>query len=112
MENDIKTWLIDILQAIDEINQFLPEKNNFFDFQKDTKTRRAVERNIGIIGEAVNRIIKLKPEFNLSNSRKIVDTRNRIIHGYDSVSAEIIWGIVVRDIPKLEEEVNSLLNQL
>jgi uncharacterized protein with HEPN domain len=111
MENDIKTWLIDILQAIDEINQFLPEKNNFFDFQKDTKTRRAIERNVEIIGEAVNRIIKLDPEINLSNSRKIVDTRNRIIHGYDSVSAEIIWGIVVRDMPKLEEEVKSLINQ-
>ena len=110
MENEIKTWLIDIVQAIDEINQFLPEKNNFFDFQKDTKTRRAVERNIEIIGEAVNRIIKVSPDFNLSNSRKIVDTRNRIIHGYDSVSAEIIWGIVIRDLPKLEEEVKSLLN--
>ena len=110
MENEIKTWLIDIVQAIDEINQFLPEKNNFFDFQKDIKTRRAVERNIEIIGEAVNRIIKLSPGFNLSNSRKIVDTRNRIIHGYDSVSAEIIWGIVIRDLPKLEEEVKSLLN--
>jgi uncharacterized protein with HEPN domain len=110
MENDIKVWLNDIKQAIQEINQFQPDKKDFILFQNDIKTKRAIERNIEIIGEAVNRILKAKPNIQLTNARKIVDTRNRISHGYDSVSEDIIWSIVVRDIPNLEVEINHLLN--
>lgn len=111
MELEIKTWLADIKQAITEINQFLPDKKDFNAFQHDLKTKRAIERNIEIIGEAVNRIIKVKPEFPISNARKIIDTRNRIIHGYDSVSEEIIWAIVIKDLVNLEFEVNELLKK-
>ncbi len=53
MEKKILIWLEDIHQAIDEIEEFLPEKRDFFTFKKDLKTRKAVERNIEIIGEAV-----------------------------------------------------------
>lgn len=109
MENEIKAWLADINQAIDEIQLFLPEKKDFFEFQKDLKTQRAIERNIEIIGEAISRILKLYPDFPINSARKIVDTRNRIIHGYDSVSKEIIWGIVMRDLPNLEIEIKRLL---
>lgn len=56
MEDEIRTWLSDIKQAINEINDFLPDKKNFFQFQKDLKTKRAIERNVEIIGEAANRI--------------------------------------------------------
>ena len=103
------TWLVDIKQAIREINQFLPDKKNFLEFQKDIKTKRAIERNIEIIGAAVNRILKFKPDFQISYARKIIDTRNRISHGYDSVSDDIIWSIVIRDISQLEEEINRLI---
>ena len=47
--------------------------------------------------------------YDILNARKIVDTRNRIIHGYDSVSDEIIWGIVINHIPILQNEVKGLL---
>ncbi|WP_296619630.1 HepT-like ribonuclease domain-containing protein [Marivirga sp.] len=70
-----------------------------------------MERNLEIIGEAVNRILKVKPDFPIRNARMIVDTRNRISHGYDSVSDEIIWSIVIRDIVKLKSEVEDLLNE-
>jgi uncharacterized protein with HEPN domain len=109
MENEIASCLADIKQAINEINEFLPNKKDFFQFQKDTKTRRAIERNIEIIGEATNRILKINPNFPITNARKIVDTRNRISHGYDNVSEDIIWAIVLREIPKLEIEVNELI---
>lgn len=52
MDNEVKTWLKDIEQAIEEINSFLPDKRNFNDFVSDLKTKRAIERNIEIIGEA------------------------------------------------------------
>lgn len=111
MENEIKIWLLDIKQAIQEIFDFLPDKRNFYEFQDDLKTRKAVERNIEIIGEAMDRILKKQPNFKISNARRIVDTRNRVIHGYDSVSEDIIWAIVIKELPKLEAEVNELLNE-
>ena len=109
MDNEVNTWLKDIEQAITEINSFIPEAKNFKDFQKDLKTRRAVERNIEIIGEAIGRILKAEPSIKISHTRKIVDTRNRIIHGYDSVSEDILWGIIIRNLPELEKEVKELL---
>lgn len=111
MEKEIKTWLEDIRQSIEEIEEFLPEKRNFFEFQKDLKTRKAIERNIEIIGEAVHRILKVNPEIKITNARKIVDTRNRIIHGYDSISVDIIWAIAVQDLEKLKTEIIRLLEE-
>jgi uncharacterized protein with HEPN domain len=110
MDNEVKTWLKDIEQAIAEINSFIPDPKNFKDFQKDLKTKRAVERNIEIIGEAMSRILKAEPNIKISNTRKIVDTRNRIAHGYDSVSEDILWGIIIRNLPSLETEVKELLS--
>lgn len=105
----ILACLKDIEQSIYEINDFLPIERNFYNFQKDLKTPKAVERNIEIIGEAMDRILKADPDFHITDSRKIVDTRNRIIHGYDSVSADVIWLIVNRYLPILEKEVRELL---
>lgn len=111
MENEINTWLEDINLAIDEIFSFLPEKRNFFEYQKDRKGKRAIERSLEIIGEAVHRILKINPEFPITHARKIVDTRNRISHGYDTVSDDIIWGIIVRDLDKLKAEVKNLIRE-
>jgi uncharacterized protein with HEPN domain len=110
MEKEIKVWLSDILRAISEINTFLPEQKIFQVFRDDLKTRRAIERNIEIIGEATNRILALNPDIAITSARKIVDTRNRISHGYDSVSDDIVWAIIIRDIPLLKEEVEKLLS--
>ena len=111
MRGEIKVWLEDIDKAILEINDFLPIPRNFRNFEKDIKTKRAIERNIGIIGEAVNRIVKLHPNIEISDSKKIIDTRNRIIHGYDSVSDEIIWLIAIKYLPILEKEIRSLIDK-
>lgn len=109
MENNSRLWLADIKGAIVEIYAFLPEDRDFIKFQKDIKTRKAVERNLEIIGEALNRILRINPDINITNSRRIVNTRNRIIHGYDTVSEAIIWGIAMEDLPKLEKEIDHLL---
>jgi len=108
-QDDILACLKDIEQSISEIYEFLPVERNFFTFQKDLKTRKAVERNIEIIGEAMDRILKIDPGFQITDSRKIVDTRNRIIHGYDSVSDDVIWLIVNRYLPVLEQEIKKFL---
>jgi len=59
----------------------------------------------------MSRILKENSEIEISNSRKIVDVRNRIIHGYDSVSDDVIWGIVIKNLPVLQNEVEILLNE-
>jgi uncharacterized protein with HEPN domain len=109
MKIEIKTWLEDIERSINEINSFLPKKRNFFEFEKDLKTRKAVERNLEIIGEALSRILKIKPDIEIRDSRKIVDTRNRIIHGYDSVTTDVLWFIVSKSLPVLKEDIDKLL---
>lgn len=112
MDNTIKTWLYDILSSINEIESYFIETPKMFAiYQNDLKTKRAVERNIEIIGEAMSRILKKNNAIVISNSRKIVDVRNRIIHGYDSVSDDVIWGIVIKNLPVLQKEVEVLLNE-
>jgi uncharacterized protein with HEPN domain len=111
MEKQIKIYLSDILDSIKEIESyFIDKKLDFFEFSRDIRTKRAVERNFEIIGEAVNRILKINPEVQLSGSRHIVDLRNIIIHNYDNISYEIIWGIIIKHIPILKNEVLRLLN--
>jgi uncharacterized protein with HEPN domain len=109
MDNKINAWLEDILRSIDEIFDFLSEVTDFVEFQKDLKTKKAVERNIEIIGEAVNRITNYKiTKIEIQNARQIIGTRNRIAHEYDNISDEVIWTIIVRELPKLKEEIIKL----
>ena len=70
-----------------------------------------MERNLEIIGEAVYRILKMKPDFKIENAKKIIGTRNRIIHGYDRVSDDMIWSIVINHLPKLKEEIAKYLEE-
>ncbi len=73
------------------------------------KLQHAVERNIEIIGEAVNSLLKLYPEINITNARRIVDARNKIIHSYDGIQPEQIWDIIINHLPTLKTEVHKLL---
>jgi len=110
MDEEIKTWLFDIYRAIEEIESYFTEKPvKFQDYLEDTKTKRAVERDLEIIGEAVNRIIKKDNNIQLVNAKKIIGTRNRIVHGYDSISDDLIWSIVVNHLPKLKNEIKILM---
>jgi uncharacterized protein with HEPN domain len=112
MDNEIKTWLFDILQSINEVESYYSDKPKRFDeYVSDSRTKRAVERNIEIIGEAVNRILKRDKNFKLSNARQIIGTRNRIIHTYDKITDDLIWSIIINSLPKLKEEVEDLLKQ-
>lgn len=112
MDNRVSAWLDDISKCIDEIFDFLPEEKNFQVYKADIKTKKAVERNIEIIGEAVNRILKYDySSIEIKNAKQIIGTRNRIAHEYDSISDEIIWTIVLRELPKLKTEVEKLKQQ-
>jgi uncharacterized protein with HEPN domain len=73
--------------------------------------KRAVERNLEIIGEAVNRIITRDHFFNekISNAKAIIGLRNQVIHVYDNISDENIWSVIISHLPQLKMEVASLI---
>jgi len=112
MDRDINTWLFDILQSINEISSYFKDDGYQYNvYITDLKTKRAVERNIEIIGEAINRILKKDSNFKIENSQQIIGTRNRIIHGYDKISDELIWSIIINHLPKLKEEISNLIDK-
>lgn len=73
--------------------------------------KRAVERDLEIIGEAINRILKRDSSFEtkIKDAKAIVGLRNQVIHAYDNISDENIWSIIINHIPKLREEIDELI---
>ncbi|MBR3744891.1 MAG: DUF86 domain-containing protein [Bacteroidales bacterium] len=112
MDRRLNAYLFDIVTAIDEINSFFNAVPMRFDeYQSNLMLRRAVERNVGIIGEAVNHISADYPNVVITNSRAIIATRNRVIHDYAAITDDIMWAIVINDLPKLREEVLPLMGK-
>ncbi|MDP2424384.1 MAG: HepT-like ribonuclease domain-containing protein [Bacteroidales bacterium] len=110
MNEKVLKHLFDIHFAIDEIDSyFLNRKKSFDDYSSDILLKRAIERDLEIIGEAINRILIIDPEFPIMNARRIVGLRNQIIHGYDNISDENIWGVIMAHIPKLKLEIEELI---
>lgn len=105
-----KKYLDDILFAIGLIEEFMAEINSFDDYLNDAKTRSAVERQIGIIGEAANKYDKINSTEPLKNIKQIVGLRNRIVHAYDSIDDTVIWAITVKHLPDLKKEVINKLD--
>jgi uncharacterized protein with HEPN domain len=112
MDIKIQAYLLDIRVCIDEIFDFLGENRDFLEYSKDLKTKKAVERNLEIIGEAMNRILKLDNNFPIDNAKNIIGTRNRIIHSYDNISDDVIWTIVIRELPLLKKQLDDLAEKL
>jgi len=88
-----RKYLSDILMAIELIDSFTEECKTYEEYVSDLKTQSAVERQLGIIGEAVNKFRQECPEESLENSKQIVGLRNRIIHAYDAIDNSIVWVI-------------------
>ena len=111
MDEKILKSLYDIKLSIEEIDLFLSnEEKSFFNYSKNQLLKRGVERNLEIIGEAMNRILKQDPNFSIVNARRIIGLRNQIIHAYDTISDEIIWSIVINHIPLLKKEIELNIN--
>lgn len=111
MTREIKKYLFDIKVAIESIEEFIKDIEDLEAYQGNKLVRRAVEREIEIIGEATNRLLKLDDSVQIKNARKIVDTRNWVIHGYDNVDNVIIWSVVNQHLPNLKSDVLKLLNK-
>lgn len=105
----IKKYLFDIMESVASIEMYLGDKRDFSVYMADKMLRRAVEREFEIIGEAMNRIEKLDPTIEISSKKQIISMRNRVIHGYDKIDNEIVWGTIVRHLPNLKIEIEKIL---
>ena len=113
MENRSLKWLLDIQSSIEEIQEFLNSNGvkSFLQYSKNKLVKRAVERDLAIIGEAVNKVKQENQEvfYSIEHAKSIIALRNHLIHAYDSVSDENIWSILVNHLPKLAAEVKTIL---
>ena len=109
MDSFLKKYLVDIQSAISNIENYLGEKRIFEEYTANNMLKQAVERNLEIIGEAITRILKIQSGISISDSRRIVNARNKIIHGYDEIEDVTIWAIIINHLPLLKKEVKELL---
>ena len=109
MDRNVKKFLFDISAAINNIEEYIGQPKIFANYDSNRQLQQAVERNIEIIGEATKRILETEPSVNISNARKIVNARNRIIHGYDDIDNAEIWSIIINNLPVLKNEIEILL---
>lgn len=114
MDERILKWIFDIKIAIEEIDSYFEDQEkDFFNYRENIMLKRAIERNLEIIGEAMNRILKRDSSFEskISNAKAIISLRNQVIHAYDNISDENIWSILINYLPKLKLEVNQLVDK-
>ena len=114
MDEKILKWLFDVKLAIEEIDSYFANSEmNFFKYKENLMLKRAIERDLEIIGGAINRIIKRDPTFEkkITNAKAIIGLRNQVIHAYDNISDENIWSILIIHLPKLKGEIEILTQQ-
>src|ERR1700755_2926464 len=103
---DARAFLFDVQAACRLIRDFTSGMT-FQDYAADRKTRSAVERQLEIVGEAIGQMVRTFPEEQqeIPDAARIVAFRNRLIHGYASVSSPVVWGILESDLPGLATRV-------
>lgn len=112
MPPEVRKYLLDILEACDRLRLFTFGKT-FADYDGDILLQSAVERQFEIAGEALNQALRLDPPLvdRIHDAPRIVAFRNRLIHGYASVSTVLVWGVLEADLPSLRADVTALLDE-
>ncbi len=104
-----REYLLHVEKAISEIAEHTAGVSRE-DYEADTKTQRAVERNLQIVGEAVRRLSsELKAENPEIEWDEICATRNVVVHHYFGVDNSIVWDILLEDLPRLKTVVGEIL---
>jgi uncharacterized protein with HEPN domain len=110
MQPESCTYLYDMQQAAERVARYVAGKG-FADYAADDMLRSAVERQLAIIGEALNQALKLEPDLSdeITDAARIVKFRNILVHAYSIVSHEAVWRIVETELALLQQEVERLL---
>jgi uncharacterized protein with HEPN domain len=112
MQRDPRTYLWDAREAAAAILEFVAGKT-FEDYTNDRMLRSAVERQFEIIGEALNQLCKIEPQWadRIPDVPQIIAFRNMLIHGYASVNDLTVWRTIDESLPTLYETVSGLLDE-
>ncbi len=108
MAKEAKKYFEDIVLNIEEINQFMVEIDSFITYTKNNMVIKAVERNLEILGEIVKRLKNI--DIVLPSSHLIIAFRNHLALEYDKIDDSLVYNIVIRHLPKLYQEVKTLMN--
>lgn len=99
-----------MLSCIEQIENYIGEEKKFTAYDTNLLVQDAVERNIITIGEAMNALLKRMPLIAITNARKVVDARNKLTHGYDEIENLQVWSIIIKHLPVLKAEIQTLIN--
>ena len=110
MRRDPRCPLADIDRAAADIAHFIQGMDGGA-YAGDASVQAAVERKLGIVGEALNRLHNDHPEIagRIPRLRRIVDFRKLLVHAYDRVEPDRVWTYAGRDLPELRRTVQVLL---
>jgi uncharacterized protein with HEPN domain len=110
----VQDFLEHILVALERIQRYTAGKSAA-DFVSDTLLQDGVLRNLSIIGEAAHRLLADSPDYAEKHPEiplaKIYGTRNRITHAYEEVDMDIVWNLVLFDVPALQPKIVAALNE-
>ena len=109
MSDELKRYLEDVLHSILMIEKFKENIQSFQEYETNAMLKSAVQWQLSVIGEALNNALKMDTNLVITNARKVVDMRNKLIHGYDEVEDNVVWNVIVKYLPLLKEEVQKLL---
>ena len=109
---DVRSYLHDSLEAAQLLEEFSAGQS-LDDYAADAKLHSAVERQFEIVGEALNQALRLRPELaaSITGNHRIIASRNRLIHGYASISYDVVWSVSRDDLPLLRSQVERLLHE-
>jgi uncharacterized protein with HEPN domain len=110
MPRSVLAYLSDISGACAAIGRFL-DGVDYPAYGEAELTRSGVERQLILIGEAVNSLLRLEPELagRISHARRIVDFRNQLAHDYAAVNHAVVWAIATDEVPVLRAECEALM---
>lgn len=110
MRPESRKLLVDILQACEDASSFVADIDQKR-FLADRLRQAGIERQLEIMGEALNKLARQNAEVfgSIDQGHKIIGMRNVLAHGYDIVDHRILWSTVQFDVPKLLKEVQVLL---
>jgi len=111
MQRELSKLLHDIQEACNLVEEFSKD-STLEEYNSNAMLRSAIERQLMIIGEALNQTNQIDEEFihSITDARRIINFRHVIVHGYASLENDTVWGIVESDVPRLHEEISGIMN--
>ncbi|MEA4907807.1 MAG: DUF86 domain-containing protein [Anaerolineaceae bacterium] len=103
--------LLDILEAIEKIKQYTLEGKQAFETNELIQVW--IVRHLQVIGEAASRVsIETQNRFPFIPWKRMIGMRHVLVHGYFEIDLDIVWSVIEKDLPPLEEQIQAALKSI